>query len=453
MSQPTPAQVRELWKQGKLGYKLHEGQKPIRATIRALPREVREALVFCSRRYGKSFLACIMAIEDCLKKPNSQVFIVGPTIKQTTGIVNGIMPMIMQDAPDGLLWQAKSEKQWHMANGSRLILGGFDSALESFRGLFADAIYLEESGLAHPDTYEYTLKSVLFPTLMHSRGRITHLTTPATIIDHPLHLDTIPKTIASGAYFKFTIRDNPLLTEEQIAEEIENLGGLSSSHCQRELFCDIVRDEQTTVVPQFDERRHVAPIIVPSDAYHWVSGDIGGVRDKSVIHLCAYDHNTKKICFLDERAFDPKTPTNEIVKSALEMEEGRKVYRAVDAPGQLYVDLSSVYNYPCFLPEKLHFDQNIHRVQTAFHKDEVLVDPKCRLLIATLNSGQLNKQRTDFARTESLGHCDALASLVYGLRHADRRVPLEVRKPTENVWNRQPKPAEALVHQLRKIKG
>jgi hypothetical protein len=87
----------------------------------------------------------------------------------------------------------------------------------------------------------------------------------------------------------------------------------------------------------------------------------------------------------------------------------------------LFVDLAATYNYSCFPPEKLEFEHNIHRLQTAFWKDQVLVHPLCKLLITTLRSGQLNKQRTDFSRTRDMGHCDALAALVYGLRHADRR--------------------------------
>lgn len=428
------ATIDQLWKEGKLGYKLHDVQKQIRSTIRALPGSTREALVFCSRRLGKSYLACVMAIEDCLRKPNAQVFIIGPTKIQTTDIVNGLLPLITQDAPKGLLWVTKSERKWQFANGSQLIIGGFDTALESMRGKRADTIYLEESGLASPDEFEYILRSVLFPTLMHSRGKIVHLTTPAFIIDHPLHLTTIPTTQSQGAFFKYTIRDNPLLSAEDIESEIHNLGGLDSSHCQRELFCNIVRDENITVVPQFNERNHVAELSLPDNAHYWVAGDVGGVRDKSVFLLCAYDYSTNKICVVSEAAFDPKTPTSEIVKGALAMEGGRSLYRAVDAPGQLFVDFGSVYGYSCFPPEKLHFDQNIHRLQTAFWKDEILVSPACKLLIATLNSGQLNKQRTDFNRSDSLGHCDAMAALVYALRYADKRVPPKPQGPSNDTW-------------------
>lgn len=428
-SKPTPAQIEALWKAGNLNYKLHEGQRLIRRTIRALPATTREALVFCSRRYGKSFLACVMALEDCLKRPNANVMFVGPNMRQTLDIMRLILPQIIHDAPKGLVTQSKSEKRWNFANGSQLMIAGFDTAVESIRGLRADAIYLEESALASVEDFDYILKSVLYPTLMHSRGKIIHLTTPARIIDHPLHLNTIPETSAKGAFFKYTIRDNPILTAEEIEQEIENLGGYDSPHTQRELFCNIIKDENTLVVPQFDDRKHVKELSLPEDSYYWVGGDVGGVRDKTVLLLCAYDYSTDKICVVKEMVADRQTSTTDIVKRALEMEGGRVLSRFVDAPGQMYVDLASTYNYPCMNPEKLEFEQNTHRLQDAFYKDQVYVHPDCKLLIATLRSGQLNKQKTDFARNNTLGHCDALAALIYAIRHADRRRVEKPRKP------------------------
>lgn len=428
-SKPTPAQIEALWKQGNLNYKLHDGQRLIRRTIRALPASTREALVFCSRRYGKSFLACVLALEDCLRTPNANVLFVGPSIKQTLDIIRLLLPEILADAPKGLVTQSKSEKRWNFKNGSQLMLAGFDTAAESIRGLRANAIYLEESGSSDPETYDYVVKSVLYPTLMHSRGKIVHLTTPALTIDHPLHSVTIPNTSANGAFFKYTIRDNPLLTDEVIEAEIDSLGGYDSPHTKRELFCEIVKDDNIIVVPQFDDRKHIVSHSLPEDAYYWVAGDVGGVRDKTVFLLMAYDYSVDKICVVKEMVADTQTATSEIVRRALAMEAGRNLSRFVDAPGQLFIDFASTYNYPCFPPEKLEFEHNIHRLQTAFWKDQVLVDPVCKLLITTLRSGQLNKQRTDFARSNTLGHCDALAALIYGIRHADRRRVEKPRKP------------------------
>lgn len=426
---PTPAQIEALWKVGNLNYKLHEGQRLIRRTIRALPGTTREALVFCSRRYGKSFLACVLALEDCLRTPNANVLFVGPSIKQTLDIIRLLLPEILADAPKGLVTQSKSEKRWNFKNGSQLMLAGFDTAAESIRGLRANAIYLEESGSSDAETYDYVVKSVLYPTLMHSRGKIVHLTTPALILDHPLHTVTIPSTSANGAFFKYTIRDNPLLTDEIIEAEIDSLGGYDSPHTKRELFCEIVKDDNIIVVPQFDDRKHVVNHSLPDDAYYWVAGDVGGVRDKTVFLLMAYDYSVDRIYVIKEMVADTQTATSEIVRRALVMEAGRNISRFIDAPGQLFIDLASTYNYPCFPPEKLEFEHNIHRLQTAFWKDQVLVDPACKLLITTLRSGQLNKQRTDFARSNTLGHCDALAALIYGIRHADRRRVEKPRKP------------------------
>lgn len=435
MDKPTPKQIEGLWLRGNLGYKLHEGQRTIRKTIRSLPSTTREALVFCSRRYGKSYLACCLALEDCLRTPNANVLFVGPSIRQTLDIIRLLLPEILADAPKGLVTQSKSEKRWNFKNGSQLMLAGFDTAAESIRGLRANAIYLEESGSADPETYDYVVKSVLYPTLMHSRGRIIHLTTPALTIDHPLHTVTIPSTSANGAFFKYTIRDNPLLTNEVVEAEIDSLGGYDSPHTKRELFCEIVKDDNIIVVPQFDDRKHVRAHSLPDDAYYWVGGDVGGVRDKTVFLLCAYDYSTNTIHIVRESVSDSQTATTEIVKRALEMEGGRQVPRFVDAPGQLFIDLSATYNYPCFPPEKLEFEHNIHRLQTAFWKDQVIVDPSCKLLITTLRSGQLNKQRTDFSRTKDMGHCDALAALIYAIRHADRRAKQPDLTRKEGVWN------------------
>lgn len=451
-TEPTPAQIAALWAKGNLAYKLHTGQKQIRSTIKALPDTTREVLVFCARRYGKSFLACVLALEDCLRTPNANVMFVGPSIKQTLDIVRLLFPEILADAPKGLVTQSKSEKRWNFKNGSQLMLAGFDTARESIRGLRADAVYLEESGSADPEMFDYVIKSIIKPTLMHSRGKIIHLTTPALTIDHPLHTHTIPETSKEGAFFKYTIRDNPLLTPEVIESEIHGLGGYDSAHTKRELFCEIVKDENIIVVPQFDDRKHVATASLPDDAYYWVGGDVGGVRDKTVLLLCAYDYSTNKIYIVKESVSDSQTATSEIVKEALVMEGGRKLSRFVDAPGQLFVDLASTYGYACFPPEKLQFEHNIHRLQTAFWKDQVVVDPACKLLITTLRSGQLNKQRTDFGRSTAMGHCDALAALVYALRHADKRTAPKPRDPNK-FYATPAQPGGSDVKALKKLRG
>ena len=98
-----------LWQSGFLAWKCHPGQLEIYKQLRALDSKIQEALVFCARRFGKSTLGVIMALEDCLRNPESQVRIIGPTIKQTIAIVEPILRKVTRDAPEGLIHRIKSE--------------------------------------------------------------------------------------------------------------------------------------------------------------------------------------------------------------------------------------------------------------------------------------------------------------------------------------------------------
>jgi hypothetical protein len=55
-------------------------------------------------------------------------------------------------------------------------------------------------------------------------------------------------------------------------------------------------------------------------------------------------------------------------------------------------------------------------LRTAFTHGKIEIAPHLTLLIATLRSGTFNRNRTDYQRSVALGHCDAIAALVYGYR-------------------------------------
>lgn len=407
------------WRRGRLDWKLHKAQDVIYKLVRNLPQDQREALLFCSRRFGKSFLGVILALEDCLQHPGKQVAIIGPTLKQTTRIVTPLLKAIIADAPKGLVKQSKSTSTWEVGQ-STLLLGGFDTILESMRGLDLYSIYLEESGQATADLeeYQYLLYSVLFPTLMHSRGRVHHLTTPARLVDHPLHLETLPKCSVANAFYKFTIEDNPLLSPNEIEKEIETLGGRDSIGVQRELFCNIVRDDSITVVPQFNEDLHVKPLEHQPHLSYTISGDLGYTNDLSAFHLMSYDHNTGKVLVFAEKVFPPTTPSTEI---ALGLQDWLTYTprAVVDIQGNTRTDLAQL-GLDTATPEKDKFESTITFIRNEFFQDKLVIDPACTLLIQTCRSLTFNKQRTDFLRTITLGHGDCLMSLVYGLRYVDR---------------------------------
>ncbi len=413
-----------LWQRGNLSWKLWPQQRPIYETVKLLPLDILVIVFLCARQFGKSVLGVILAVEDCLTNPNVIVMIIAPSIKQARAIVRPRMKLICQDAPEGLIRPAKSEDAWYFANGAELILGGFNTNSMAQRGKTIHKIYMEETADSEGDDYLDFLRSDLGPALTHStNAQIIHLTTLPKIPDHPFVLETVPEAEMGGAFFKYTIHHNLKLTAEKYAQCVKLCGGEHTTAFKREYLCQQVRDASIILAPEFDEALHVKPITVPDYCKFWIGGDVGGVRDMSVFHLCGYDFKRAKVLFLDERSYKPETGTALWVADCLEMEGGRAVSRHVDVPGQLQVDLMTQHGYPCMLPRKDELEASVNQGRVALQTCAVEIDPKCKLLITTLRSGTFNHNRTDLARSSTLGHMDAFMSFVYALRHANKANP------------------------------
>jgi len=418
---------RFMWEKGDLSWKLWPQQITIHDTIRELPKHIQIAVVLCARQYGKSYLGTLMAIEDCLKYPGFTIVIVGPTIKQTVDIVNQSMKLIQSDAPHGLIQRSKSESRWYVGD-SEIIIGGFDvKTATRQRGKRALKIYIEEVMDSRPDDYLESLRSDLGPMLTHSPSpMMIFLTTPPRVPDHPFITHTIPEAKLFGAYFNYTIDDNVQLTPDQYEACVRRCGGKDTIEFRREYLCEIVRDTSIVVVPSFEKKLDVVEIDMPSDAHWQVVADWGGVRDMTAVLLMGYEYVSDMDMVIDERVYSSNTPTEIIHKDLLQMERdfNRPIKgRYADVPGQIGVDLIQTHNYPVMPVKKDDWQSAINYMNVRFSQRKVKIHPKCKFLIQSLESGTFNKNRTDFERTQSLGHCDALAALMYGLRTQDKTNP------------------------------
>ena len=417
--------TRILWLAGNLSFKLWQQQRIIYTTIRNMPKTTQNVVVLCARQFGKSVLGTILATEDCLRNKDIVVMIIGPTIKQTRAIVNPRMKLITRDAPEGLIRHVKSEDTYYFSNGSELKLGGFDTNSGSERGKTLHKVYIEEIVESNPDSYLDFLRSDLGPALTHSKhAQIVYLTTLPKIPDHPFCLETVPEAQSNGAFFKFTIHDNAKLSKQQFDSCVKLCGGIDSIDFKREYLCEQVRDSSIVLAPEFNEDHHVKQIKLPIHAKFWISGDVGGVRDKSVFHLMCFDFERAKILVIDERAYSPDTGSAVMVAGCRQMEKDVRIEgRYVDCDGQMRVDFMHQHTYPVHLPRKDELEATVNQVRVALTRREVEIDPSCKLLIMTLRSGTFNKNKTDLERTHTLGHMDAFMSLAYGIRHCIRTNP------------------------------
>jgi len=409
----------ELWRRGHLAWKLHAAQKLIYEQVQSV--KTREYVILASRRFGKSYLGCIMALEFCLQNPGKRVNIIAPNRKHATDIVVPLIDKIIKDAPKGLVKRTKSEYKWHVG-GADLVLGGFDTASDSFRGTEGDLIIIEESGFADPNDYEYIMRSIIKPLLLHSRGKLIHLTTPPRSADHPFVSNTIPEAKVNKSFWQFTLYDNPLLDDEQRAMAVKDCGGIHTDDFRREYMCEIIRDSNFVVIPSFTQARHVKPFGIPESRFTWTAIDGGGKRDRTVALLLMYDYVRAKILVVDERDFAPNTTSDVITDSIKSMEKANFAWsehepcRWSDSPGQVIADWYKLHDFQVMMPFKDEVDAQINIVNLKMATDKIEVHPRCVTLIACLEYGMFNDKRTDFIRTPTLGHLDALMALVYGVR-------------------------------------
>jgi hypothetical protein len=420
-----------LWQRGNLAWKLRPEQRKLKAGLET--QQVQLAVYNISRRLGKTFTLVLYCVEQCLRR--LQKIRYGCAF--LTDLEEFVLPafeQILVDSPSELRpTYTRSRKVWTFANGSEIKLVGLDKSPQGLRGNAIAKIVIDEAGFVSHLKYIYT--SVIVPATARQKDiKIVFMSTPPPTPDHYfVELITKASTQANGHYVCLTIDDISDLHPDERKRLLDEVGGEHSIEAQREFFCRIIVDSTLALAPEFKRELHVRPLTAPPIAKFWTSGDTGGLRDKDVFHHWCYDFRRAKLLCLDERAFCLNTPTTELVKAVQLMEGATKPVRYIDAPGRTQIDMMA-QGFGCALPRKDELHATINQVRLALTNCTVEIDPKCKLLIATLEGGTLNKLRTDLARTEALGHCDAFMSFAYGLRHPDTRNPFPLhdgRRPID----------------------
>jgi hypothetical protein len=122
---PTDAVVEELWRRGVLFWKLHAGQ--IKIYEKLLENENKLFVANCSRRWGKSYLMVLYALEQCLQKPNTKVRFGTAFLTDLEEFILPAFDLILQDCPEDIKPQYKVQKsKFVFSNGSEIKLFGVD---------------------------------------------------------------------------------------------------------------------------------------------------------------------------------------------------------------------------------------------------------------------------------------------------------------------------------------
>lgn len=438
--------IRQLWKIGNLNYKRHKTQLKIKNYINDASSSI--ISILASRRLGKSFEVLLQAIELCNTKKFAIVKYICPRLKMVKTIVNVNMRIILEDCPEDMRpeWR-ENDKIWIFPNGSEIQFAGTDNGShENLRGGSADLCIVDEAGFC--DHLDYVIKYVLRPTLLTTRGKIIMVSTPSKNSDHDFIQNFILPAMAAKDLIIFNIYDNPMLSKEIIEElKSEYPDGENNEAYRREYLCEIIRDKDTVVIPEFTpekENEIVKTQQRPPFYDIYTSGDVG-FRDLTVYLFAYWDFKKATVVIEDELVMNgPEMTTEKLAENIKEKEFnnfnkindngetiGEHIYmRVMDNNLIMMNDLNRLHNLNFLATDKDNKEAQINQVRMMISNNQIIINPRCKHLIYHLKgaswkgSNSINRIFAHLSDTADHsvrgGHADAVDALIYLVRNIVR---------------------------------
>lgn len=488
--------IRILYQTGRLAYKLQRHQLSDFERFEAWNHErqqdgyrkrIRDAghqfdNLWCDekgRRWGKTAKWLILGARECLRRPGARGMIATPLQKSIGGIIVPLTKLLFADAPAGYYPEYKGtnaatgdhECLYLSAVDSSIKLVGLDKHADALRGSYLDFCIVTEAGFV--TDLEETVRANIYPQFSRRPWAWIALeSSTAKQPDHEFNTVFREDARARGCYSLHTIEDNTELTQDDIETEIARAGGRDHPTCKRELFCICERDPEDSVVPEFNEAKHVVkPGIVPQYAHCYTAADPGTrdpfgmiwgyvdwARDKLVIQRSwakanASTAESADVCKRVEqelwgtahgrREHNPLVPTMTILDAVrtrggliwetppdtltywddIERTFRPNPYlRVSDTAAQVILDMSVLYGLQFSPTAKDDAEAALNALRFAFQQNKIEIWDDSGPLIAQLRSCQWNDSRTDWQRSSVLGHGDAVAALMYLWRNLRRHL-------------------------------
>ena len=426
------AALHELWRRGTLSFLLDKNQKELKTLYETGKDKISVWLL--ARRSGKSYALLVLALEKSLGTPRSIVKYLGPTKLMLKSIVRPLMEKLLENCPEDLKPQLKeADYIYYFPNGSEIQMAGADSGhAEKLRGGDAHLILIDEAGSI--DKLKYIIQSILLPTTLLTKGKVILASTPPVESEHDF-LYYIEEAELKNTIVKRTLYDNPRLDVKDFEEAKIEMGGEFTEGFQREYMCRIIKNADTSVIPEFDDDS-IKDLVKenPKPPYYdsYVSMDLG-FKDFTGLLFGYYDFRAAKLIIEDEILFDFKQndmnlkklagmikQKEELLWTSKLTNEVRKPYLRVSDID--YIVLQELYNASdrtiSFTPAtKYDKESAINNVRTMFSSKRIIINPRCINLIRHLKNVKWNKSKTSFARSAENGHYDLVDALIYMVRH------------------------------------
>lgn len=430
LERSAPSLRRLAWKTGTLQYKLHPYQDELYLALnKALEdKKVIKYTVNCSRRYGKSFILCLIAIEKAIRQPGAQIRFAAPTAKALRKITLPIMKLILDDCPITMLPKySVMDSFYRFPNGSEIHFAGTDNQnYENLRGTASDLNIIDEAAFC--SELDYLMRSILIPQTLTTGAKTLLASTPPPTPAHDFFY-IAQECRMEGAYSEFTVNQNLNIDRATIDLYAKESGGYESSTFKREYLCQFVVDDNLSIVPEWRDEfvsEYVKDGFSPF-MHRYTAMDLG-VKDLTAILFATYDFRRGILYIEDEAEMSGPQMTTPKLAMLVETKEaevygGIKPYTRVSDNNNLLLlqDLGALHQCHFIPTSKDSLDAMINEVRILVGEGRLRVDPKCAKLIGGLKYGVFDAKRKEFARTTAYGHFDHLAALVYLIRNLDRQ--------------------------------
>lgn len=430
--------ITELWTLGILAWKLHAAQIDIYEAVQK--SDAQKFIINCSRRLGKSYCLCLIAIEYAMQNPNVRICYAAPTAKAVKKIIAPLFKTILDDCPSPLRpkWSAQ-DQVYKFPNGSEIHIAGTDAErAESLRGQSMHLGICDEAGFM--DDLDYVVADILMPQTLTTGGRIILASTPAKT---PAHDFTKYAEVAErdGNYIKKTIYDNPLigkktiikfmmetdpnLTQAQAEEYWKQKSGPQNTTWQREYMAVNKTDEDLAIIPEFEPliSELVRECVRPPFYDGYVGLDIG-FNDFTVALFGYWDFAQATLVIEDEVVLNRSTTqtlANNIKETELRLWGHKRPYlRFSDTDLIVIADLQHQHGITFVPTKKDNKESAINNLRMMVANKQIAIHPRCKHLISHLKYGIWNKNKTSFEKSGDYGHFDAVDALIYLSRNLQR---------------------------------
>jgi len=384
----------------------------------------RKYIIHCARRLGKTYLLIVLSCTVAYSKDNAQIRYASVTQKAVRKMVHPIFKEIFKTVKKQYRpkWNSM-EGAYIFPNGSMCHIAGCNGGhADDLRGTAADLCVVDEA--AFIDELRYLIDSVLMPQLITTGGQLLIASSSPVSPAHEF-VSYIVDAKINNYYSSYTIH-NGEYTQDLVDEFCNEAGGQESTIWRREYLNEIIIDDNYAIVP---EAKYLKTTITQSnlrDKYHkYVAMDLG-IRDLTVVLFGYYDFKRATLCIEREYIINGPQMTTPLLASnikSLEQElfKGEEPRKRISDNNNLLLLQDLGYLHDCqFIPtSKDSLEAMVNEMRIWVKDGRVEIDPCCITLIESIRYGYWNDNRTDWGRSATLGHFDALAALMYLIRNVD----------------------------------